>query len=278
MKNLIIWIVILALLAAGLAYYLHLQKPVSQVQSSSQQEKQTLTLPETKPAPAVQNPVPEPQQSVPQSEAEPQGKEEAPAIPKRPLPALADSDKPLLEDIGESFASKQFRRLFHLKEIIQRFVVTVNNLTSKNLPRKYLLVRPVKGEFAVIKNSQGGIKLDSANYARYNIYTDLLESIDIDHLVEVYEHYYPLFQSAYEGLGYPGKYFNDRLIAVIDNLLDAPVINGNIKLVQPKVFYQFADPTLESLSAGQKVLVRMGPDNTEKVKAVLRKIRLEITR
>ena len=42
---------------------------------------------------------------------------------------------------------------------------------------------------------------------------------------------------------------------------------------QPKVLYEYADPALESLSAGQKALVRMGPDNEAKVKAKLRELR-----
>jgi len=43
--------------------------------------------------------------------------------------------------------------------------------------------------------------------------------------------------------------------------------------VRPRAHYQFADPGLESLSAGQKVLIRMGPDNAQVIKAKLRDIR-----
>jgi hypothetical protein len=42
------------------------------------------------------------------------------------------------------------------------------------------------------------------------------------------------------------------------------------------VFYKFADPELESLSAGQKIMIRMGPQNAEKVKAKLRALRREL--
>jgi Protein of unknown function (DUF3014) len=47
--------------------------------------------------------------------------------------------------------------------------------------------------------------------------------------------------------------------------------------VQPKVLYQFADPELESRSAGQKILMRMGPVNESRVKAKLRDIRKALT-
>jgi hypothetical protein len=47
------------------------------------------------------------------------------------------------------------------------------------------------------------------------------------------------------------RYFGDRLIEVIDDLLEAPEVQGTIKLVRPKVLYEFAAPELEDLSAGR---------------------------
>ena len=52
-----------------------------------------------------------------------------------------------------------------------------------------------------------------------------------------------------------------------------PVIRAPIRLVRPKVTYQFADPELETLSAGQKILIRMGPDNAVRVKARIMELR-----
>jgi hypothetical protein len=89
----------------------------------------------------------------------------------------------------------------------------------------------------------------------------------------VYFRLYPLFQLAYEDLGYPGQYFNDRLVEVIDDMLRAPEVEGLIQLTQPKVFYEFADPRLEGLSAGQKLMIRIGPANEAIAKAKLRDLR-----
>jgi len=94
----------------------------------------------------------------------------------------------------------------------------------------------------------------------------------------VYERLYPLFQQSYEDLGYPGKYFNDRLVEVIDHLLQAPEAAGPVPLVQPKVFYEYADADLESRSAGQKLLMRMGPANERLIKEKLRAFRAEIVK
>ncbi len=44
-------------------------------------------------------------------------------------------------------------------------------------------------------------------------------------------------------------------------------------MMQPKVFYEFTDPDLETRSAGQKMLIRMGAENARRVKAKLAEIR-----
>jgi hypothetical protein len=43
--------------------------------------------------------------------------------------------------------------------------------------------------------------------------------------------------------------------------------------VQPGVQYQYADPKIEALSAGQKALIRMGSANAAAVKEKLRALR-----
>jgi hypothetical protein len=90
-------------------------------------------------------------------------------------------------------------------------------------------------------------------------------------------HAYPLFQQAYRDLGYPHGYFNDRLVEVIDHLLKAPEPGAPIALVKTDKVYNFADPQLEGLSAGQKLMVRVGPKNEKLIKHKLRVIRAAVT-
>ena len=72
------------------------------------------------------------------------------------------------------------------------------------------------------------------------------------------------------------KYFNDRLIEVIDHLLATPDVKDPVALTQPNVQFEYADPKLESRSAGQKVLMRMGSANAAAVKAKLRALRARL--
>ena len=110
----------------------------------------------------------------------------------------------------------------------------------------------------------------------------------MDAAARLYGRLYPLFQQSYEELGYPGRYFNDRLVGVIDHLLAAPEPGGAIavrlvdvqgpeKLTRPWLHYEFADPALEGLSAGQKLLVRVGPVNERRLKARLAALRKALT-
>jgi len=193
-----------------------------------------------------------------------------------PLPALNDSDPALLTSLGQLSDPDRLGKMFIFKDLIRRLVVTIDNLPRGKLPQRDLPVPPLAGEFEV-KQGIGKAEIDPANYRRYDAYVRLIESLDAKELAEVYFRYYPLFQQAYADLGYPHAYFNDRLVAVIDDLLAAPHVDGPVALVQPAVVYKYADPKLEALSAGEKLMIRIGPDNAERVKSKLRELRQALT-
>ncbi len=192
------------------------------------------------------------------------------------LPALDASDGPLRAALAGLVGADALKRYLAPEDLIRRIVVTVDNLPRSKLPTDRLPVATPPGGF--IANGGGGhATLDPRNYARYTPLVDVLSTIDMRALAKVYFQFYPLFQSAYQDLGYPHGYFNDRLIAVIDQLLATPQPSAPIELVQPHVQYHFADPVLEGLSAGQKILIRMGPQNAMVVKAKLAALRAALT-
>jgi hypothetical protein len=159
--------------------------------------------------------------------------------------------------------------------LVRRIVATVDNLPRETAPRRMVPLVPVPGAFAVAANGEH-FTIAPANFARYTPYVRVLEAIDTRSLVRDYARAYPLFQRAYEELGYPGQQFNDRLLAALDDLIAAPVPAAAPELLQPRVQYEFADPDLETRSAGQKIMLRMGAENAARVKAKLAEIRREI--
>jgi hypothetical protein len=192
------------------------------------------------------------------------------------LPKLDESDVVAKDVIGTVLNGDEFVRLLVPDGIIRRIVTTVDNLPRKTIAVQVRPIGSVPGPFATI-GTAGGIAVDGANAVRYAPYVRAAEAIDAKRLAGFYVRLYPLFQQAYVELGYPNGYFNDRLIGVIDHLLSAPEPASPVYLSQPRVVFEFADPELEALSAGQKILVRVGIDNERILKAKLREIRAALT-
>jgi hypothetical protein len=158
------------------------------------------------------------------------------------------------------------------ESLVRRFVATVDNLPRETLPMRVRLFRGTPGQF-VIEGKEESRSIAPENWVRYAPFIRFLQSLDSKKLVAVYLGFYPMLQEEYRALGYPKKQFNDRVVEAIDDMLAAPELPDPIMLVQPKVMYKFADPELESMSAGRKIMVRIGIDNARIVKAKLREIR-----
>ncbi len=225
------------------------------------------------PPPVAQSEPPAP--AAAPAPAEPQIQHPLPAAETEPLPPLEKSDALLGESLSQLLGAKNFGELFLSEGIVRRIVATVDNLPREKVSERIMLVKPVPGRLAVDGGGDDMV-LAARNTARYARYVQLAQSIDVKRAVALYVKLYPLFQRAYQDLGYPKGYFNDRLVQVIDHLLAAPDVRAPIKLMQPKVRYEYVDPALESLSAGQKIMLRIGADNAAKVKAVLRDVRREV--
>ncbi|VAW66748.1 hypothetical protein MNBD_GAMMA09-2822 [hydrothermal vent metagenome] len=192
--------------------------------------------------------------------------------PQAPLPAFEKSDGLILKTLSSLFETYPLHGLLRDANIISRIVVTVDNLPRKRISPAQFPTKPVDGTL-MAKGEEGKQVLSHQNYGRYRIYVNMIETVDQKKLVNAYFYMYPLFQQAYDELGYQNAYFNDRLIETIDDLLKSPEILEPIKLTRTSVMFKFADPQLEILSAGQKTMIRMGPENSKRVKNALLSIR-----
>jgi hypothetical protein len=216
--------------------------------------------------PAAPPPVVAPPAAAPQAPAA------APAPPAAPpLPSLADSDGELMQALSRLFGSG-IESLLLRPGIVHRIVATVDNLPGDKVPQQVMPVRSPGGHFATIDRG-GHATISPANAERYARYVKLLSQVDTAELVAIYRHYYPLFQQAYRELGYPKGEFNDRLVDALDDLLEAPQPEPPVTLVAPRAMFDYADPDLQDASAGQKIMIRLGPENEARVKVKLRELR-----
>ena len=194
---------------------------------------------------------------------------------EQPLPTLKESDGPFAAALSALIGQDAFGRMFITENLVRNIVATIDNLPRDAVGRVNPL-HPVPGVPATTGKG-ASLTLSSANASRYAPYMRIVESLPNERIIAFYRRHYPLFQQAYVELGYPNGYFNDRLVEVIDHLLATPEPAGPIRLTQPKVLYEFADPALEDLSAGQKAMLRIGKEDRERVKARLREVRAGIT-
>jgi len=191
------------------------------------------------------------------------------------LPSLENSDTMMRESIAGLVGQKAFDEFFIPESLVRRIVATVDNLPRATTPRRTMPLHKVPGAFAVA-GAGDQLRIAASNTNRYRPYVRVFSSLDAKTVVQRYVRTYPLFQRAYEELGYSGKYFNDRLIEAIDDLLEAPELDAPVRVAPAPVIYKFTDADLEDSSAGQKVMIRMGKANELAVKAKLREIRREL--
>lgn len=180
------------------------------------------------------------------------------------------------------------QRFFQLEDFPRKFVATVDNLGRSYAPSMVWPINPTAGRFKVTQDGDGSA-ISDLNSLRYTPLVALAEQMDIAQTVELYVQMYPLMQRSYEELGFPNRKFNDRLLQVIDQLLQTPTagqtvkvqlveVKGSVPSLRPWVRFEFVDPSFESLSAGQKIMLRIGPNNQSRIKAWLSALRMEILR
>ncbi|GAB2462504.1 hypothetical protein GCM10027082_12470 [Comamonas humi] len=248
------------------------------------------------PAPQAETPAqPAPEAASPPSAADKAASEAEEHHPLEPA-ADAQGNPPLAPDANTAFDSavtgwlgrERSLRFVAADGLARRIVATIDNLPRSHVASQLWPLHPVGGRMAV-EGSGADLHIAAGNAARYGAVVDFVTGLDPAPGVALYKRVYPVLQRTYEELGYPGKHFNDRLVAVIDHLLKTPEpvqplalklvqVQGQVAPQQPWLRYEFADPQLQALSSGQKILLRMGPEHASRVKASLRAVRAQITK
>jgi hypothetical protein len=219
---------------------------------------------EAPPPPVAEQPLPEyPMPELPEKDK------------AKPLPAIENSDGPILEALVGNFRADGLAEFINMQDYVRRLVITVDNLPRELVPSQMSMVQRIPGLLEVEKSGDV-ITLGPRNYARYDAFVSFAQSLDPRLLVSLYLRFYPLLDETYKHVGHPTGRFHDRVIVAIDDMLAAPQPKGPIELVQPKILYRFVDPELQNLSAGQKIMIRIGPENASKLKQALRRLRREL--
>lgn len=240
--------------------------------------------PEPSPEPApVQQPEPQPEpepepEPAPEPEPEPEPRPEPEPEPE-PLPSLDQSDEPVLASLAEATDSDRVERLLVSDELIRKVVRAAAAAREGKVVHEYRPVVSPPPPLAVSKvgeartDAEQEYRLLSENYRRYDGYVALLTNSEPEQLANWYQRYRPLLEEAFDEHGVNNGSFHELVLETIDELLDAPEPPKDIRLHRPKVFFEYRDPELESLSDLQKLMIRIGPDHHRAVKNALRSLR-----
>ena len=236
--------------------------------------------PPAPPAPVVAPPAPAP----PPPPAEPAIRHPIPSASDRGgLPSLDQSDHYIHNALVELLGRRAVSTFLRLEGAAHRFVATATNLATDDASASLWPVATTPGHFQT-ETRDGALVIAASNADRYVPFVQFAAGIDAGRAARLYFRLYPLLQRAYEDLGYPGKYLNDRVVEVIDNLLATPKVTGPIRVKRVGAdasaggpgLYLYEDATLESATAGQKILLRVGSDNASRLLAKLTEFRGQI--
>lgn len=184
---------------------------------------------------------------------------------------LDESDDLVRELVRELSSHPELAAWLMSDELIRKFVAAVDNIANGHSPVPQIDFFEPEGAFKV-HEEVGEYSIDPESYERYNIVAEVFASLDTKGCVTLYRKLMPAIQEAYKDLGYPERDFNITLKKAMMELLAVPVVDEPIMLEKKVVTYMMTDPDLEALSAAQKHLLRMGPDNVREIQGQLRKM------
>src|SRR5262245_40948969 len=187
------------------------------------------------------------------------------------LPPLDQSDSVVADLVRKLSSHPRVAAWLTTTGLIRNFTIVVSTIAEGKTPSKVLQPLRPAAPFRVAE-LDGGIYVDPRSYDRYTSLADAVASIDAKGSASLYATLKPRIEEAYRELGEPGVTFDQTLERAIVVLLETPIRGGPTRLRLHGIGYAFADPRDEGMSAAQKHLRRMGPENARSVKEKLREI------
>src|SRR5438067_3779638 len=144
----------------------------------------------------------------------------APQKPRdMPLPPSADSDALVRKALSSLSPRPELGRWLSQPDLLDSWVVIADNLAEGVTPRKQLAFLAPSKPFMVRRD-----KIDPRSYARYDLFADVIASIDAKGFGAAVRELHPLLESAYHKLGYPDRKLDDLARAALQRLIDAPAV------------------------------------------------------
>ncbi len=199
-----------------------------------------------------------------------------PAAPAVVLPPLGEMDPFLRQLLGALSSRPELVRWLATDGLLQQLAAAIDVASQGRSPARDLKVLKPTGTFATVARGRSRA-IDPASYKRYDGLATTITSIDASAAARVYKTIQPRLNEAYGNLGRQGGSVDQALAETLRLLLDTPVLGDPVVVVEGKgARWAYDDPGLESLTASQKQLLRMGPANVEKILVWLRALQQQL--
>jgi hypothetical protein len=186
-----------------------------------------------------------------------------------PVPGLDESDEFVRALVRQLSSHPALVSWLASEQLVRACTVVVDKVAIGSSPARELRAVGPTSPF-LVSGAPGALHIDPKSYSRYDTFANVIDSIDTEGAARAYRRLRPLFQRAFDELGYTNITFDDRLALALGRLIDTPVPEGEVALLGTSVMFQFADPDLEELAPAQKHLLRMGPRNMRLVQHKIR--------
>ncbi|HET7788311.1 MAG TPA: DUF3014 domain-containing protein [Myxococcales bacterium] len=175
-----------------------------------------------------------------------------------PLPPVSESDARIRE-LLRPVAGRGQSWLRHT-DLLTRIVLAVANIADDACPRDPLEFAQPARSFA--SATAGTSTMGPRSYSRFDRFATMIASIDAAPVAEKVRTLLPWLDAAWEQVGYREKSFRELLVAALQRIQRAPLVEGSVPLRKRGAVYHFVDAKLEALGPIEKHLLRMGPRNT----------------
>ena len=188
-----------------------------------------------------------------------------------PLPPLDETDALVRQLIARLTSHPTVAAWLTTDGLLLNFAAVTDSLANGEILRRELGTLGPVPAFRT-QTVRGNLFVDPSSYTRYDRHAQAIASLDGRGTARLYATLEPRILDAYRRLGGTASDFDPVLQRAIVELLKVPVVHGAVGLAPRGIGYGFADPRLEGLSAAQKQLLRMGPENVQAVQVKLREI------
>ena len=193
--------------------------------------------------------------------------------PPTPLPPLDQMDSMMRSLLGALSNHPEVAKWLATDGLVKQLAMAIDAAAQGKTPaRNFKVVAPASPFATARRNNRRAI--DPASYKRYDSLVGAVTSMDASEVAKVYKTIKPRLNEAYRNAGHPDGDVDRAVQAALDTLLETPVVQDPVAVVEGKgALWIFGDSRLEALTASQKQLLRMGPQNVDAMLVWLRALK-----